>query len=69
MAETLRSLSRMLRSVMEREDIVLFPAFKLLMPTSEYHDPGEAFEEREHRLSVTSGMWIRYGEYMRLKEA
>jgi len=54
---------------MEREDIVLFPAFKLLMPTSEYHDPGEAFEEREHRLSVTSGMWIRYGEYMRLKEA
>lgn len=49
-AAKLRALTRMLRSHMGWEDTVLFPAFRTMVPSSEYHELGEQFEEKEHKL-------------------
>jgi hypothetical protein len=45
----------MFRSHIGWEDTVLFPAFRSLIPASEYHELGEEFEEREHRLFGDNG--------------
>lgn len=47
---SLRQFIRMYRPHEAREDTVLFPALRGLMPEKEYHDLGEQFEEQEHKL-------------------
>jgi hemerythrin-like domain-containing protein len=50
MAEAMRSFVRMYRPHAAREDTVLFPAFRELLPEKEYEALGEQFEEQEHKL-------------------
>jgi hypothetical protein len=38
-----------------REDTVLFPAFRSLVPDKEYKELGELFESREHQLFGKEG--------------
>lgn len=47
---SLRQFIRMYRAHEAREDTVLFPAFRGLMPEKEYEELGEQFEEHEHKL-------------------
>lgn len=53
--ESLRLFIRMYRPHEAREDTVLFPAFKTIVPGKEYEELGDAFEEREHRLFGKDG--------------
>jgi hemerythrin-like domain-containing protein len=46
----LRSFIRMYRPHEAREDTVLFPALRRLIPEREYRSLGERFERREHEL-------------------
>ncbi len=55
MAPPARSFIRMYRPHAAREDTVLFPDFKQLLPEQEYRQLGERFEEREHALFGESG--------------
>ena len=50
LAMSLRQFIRMYRPHEAREDTVLFPALRGLMPDKEYDDLGEQFEELEHKL-------------------
>jgi hemerythrin-like domain-containing protein len=50
LSAVLRQFARMYRPHEAREDTVLFPAFRALVPQKEYEELGEAFEEREHAL-------------------
>lgn len=51
----LRLYIRMFRPHEAREDTVLFPAFRKLLPPEEYEKLGEQFEEREHQLFGEDG--------------
>lgn len=47
--DPLRRFVRMYRPHEAREDTVLFPAFRALVPEREYDELGERFEDEEHR--------------------
>ena len=53
--DTLRSFVRMYRPHEAREDTVLFPAFRSVVTTKEFHDLGEQFEDKEHTLFGKEG--------------
>lgn len=55
LADYLRLYVRMFRPHEAREDTVLFPAFRKLLPTDEYMKLGDVFEEREHELFGKNG--------------
>lgn len=55
LAEALRLYVRMYRPHEAREDTVLFPAFKELVPRAEYEALGESFEKRERDLFGRDG--------------
>ena len=55
LAECLRLFVRMYRPHEAREDTVLFPAFRKLLPGDEYRRLGDAFERREHSLFGEEG--------------
>ncbi len=55
LADYLRLYVRMFRPHEAREDTVLFPAFRKLMPAEEYMKLGDLFEEREHHLFGKDG--------------
>lgn len=55
LADYLRLYVRMFRPHEAREDTVLFPAFRKLLPADEYMKLGELFEEREHELFGNDG--------------
>jgi hemerythrin-like domain-containing protein len=47
--------TRMYRPHEAREDTILFPAFRSLVPDKEYKELGELFENREHQLFGKEG--------------
>ena len=51
----LAAFIRMYRPHEAREDTVLFPAFREIVPAAEFAELGEQFEEREHRLFGAGG--------------
>jgi hemerythrin-like domain-containing protein len=53
--EAVESVVRMYRPHAAREDTVLFPAFRALVPEKEYAELGEQFEEKEHALFGEGG--------------
>ena len=55
LAAPVHAFIRMYRPHAAREDTVLFPAFKALLPRHEYDELGERFEEREHQLFGAAG--------------
>lgn len=52
---SLRQFIRMYNPHEAREDTVLFPAFRKIVPASEYDALGEEFEEKEHELFGDDG--------------
>jgi hemerythrin-like domain-containing protein len=54
-AEPIGAFIRMYRPHAAREDTVLFPAFRAVIPASEYAELGERFEDREHQLFGRDG--------------
>jgi len=54
----LRTFVRMYRPHEAREDTVLFPAFRSVVPTREFHELGEQFEDREHSLFGKNGFEV-----------
>jgi hemerythrin-like domain-containing protein len=48
--DLLENFNRMYRPHKSREDTVLFPAIKKIIPGEEYLDLGEEFEDKEHKL-------------------
>ena len=46
---------RMYRPHAAREDTVLFPAFRKLVPKKQYGELGEQFEDKEHELFGKAG--------------
>lgn len=57
-AELVGQLSRMYRPHKAREDTVLFPAFKGIVPDAEYEKLGDKFEDRENELFGENGFGI-----------
>lgn len=55
LAEALRRYVRMYRPHEAREDTVLFPEFRKIVPEREYASLGERFEEKEHELFGKDG--------------
>lgn len=55
LANYLQLYIRIFRPHEAREDTVLFPAFKKLLPPEEYAKLGDLFEEREHQLFGIDG--------------
>lgn len=55
LAEALRLFIRMYRPHAAREDTVLFPAFRSLVPAEEYEELGEEFEGKEEKLFGEGG--------------
>lgn len=55
LAGLLRSFVRMYRPHASREETVLFPAFRKTMDDDGYHELGERFEEREHKMFGKDG--------------
>jgi len=55
LTEALRQFIRMYLPHAAREDTVLFPAFRKLVPGAEYDSLGEKFEEKEHELFGEDG--------------
>jgi hemerythrin-like domain-containing protein len=51
----LANFNRMYRPHKSREDTVLFPAIKKIIPREEYLELGEEFEDREHELFGENG--------------
>lgn len=51
----LADFSKMYRPHKSREDTVLFPAIKEIIPSKEYLDLGEQFEDKEHELFGEKG--------------
>jgi hemerythrin-like domain-containing protein len=55
LTEALRQFIRMYLPHEAREDTVLFPAFRKLVPGNEYDSLGEEFEKKEHELFGAGG--------------
>lgn len=55
LADYLRLYIRMFQPHMVREDTVLFPAFRALLPADEYEKLGDLFEQREEELFGKEG--------------
>lgn len=55
LADYLRLYVRIFRPHEAREDTILFPAFKKIMPKEEYQKLGDIFEDREHDLFGEDG--------------
>jgi hemerythrin-like domain-containing protein len=55
LADALRQFIRMYSPHEAREDTVLFPAFRGIVPAKEYDELGEQFEDREHELFGEDG--------------
>jgi hemerythrin-like domain-containing protein len=55
LAAPVHAFARMYRPHAAREDTVIFPAFKALLPRHEYEDLGEKFEGIEHQLFGKAG--------------
>lgn len=53
--KVLNDFNRMYRPHKSREDTVLFPAIKKIIPSKEYLELGEQFEEKEHDLFGENG--------------
>lgn len=53
--QILNDFNRMYRPHKSREDTVLFPAIKEIIPSKEYLELGEQFEEKEHELFGENG--------------
>jgi len=53
--EAVQAFVRMYRPHAAREDTVLFPAFRKLVPEKQYAELGEQFEDKEHALFGTRG--------------
>ncbi len=69
LAGALRAFSRMVRPHAAREDTVLFPALKELLPASAFRDLGERFEDREHALFGERGFEGAVGEVAVLEQS
>jgi hemerythrin-like domain-containing protein len=67
LARALRSFGHMYRAHAAREDTVVFPAFRELVPGAEYQELGEQFEEREHQLLGEHGFEGAVAEVARLE--
>lgn len=55
LAQQIRAFIRMYEPHEAREDTVLFPAFREIVPRNEYDSLGEEFEKREHKLFGEEG--------------
>lgn len=55
LAELMHSFSRMYNPHIDWENSELFRAFQALLPTEEYHELGEQFEDKEHNLFGQDG--------------
>ena len=55
LAKQIRAFIRMYEPHEAREDTVLFPAFREIVPKNEYDSLGEDFEKREHELFGEDG--------------
>ncbi|WP_295440753.1 hemerythrin domain-containing protein [uncultured Thiodictyon sp.] len=55
LADSLRAFNRMYRPHEAREDTILFPAFRTIVPPGEYDALGEEFENKEHALFGADG--------------
>lgn len=55
LTSSISAFIRMYRPHAAREDTVLFPAFRELMPAEDYEKLGETFEDREHELFGEEG--------------
>lgn len=55
LVSTLRQFVRMYRPHEAREDTVLFPAFRRIVPPKEFDALGEQFEDKEHELFGKEG--------------
>ncbi len=51
----LRAFTRMYRPHEAREDTIVFPAFRRVVPDKQYKEMGEMFEAREHQLFGKEG--------------
>ena len=69
LARSMRRFVRMYRPHEAREDTVLFPAFRALVPAAEYEDLGEIFEEKEHALFGDDGFEKNVAEVARIERA
>ena len=67
--QTIDLFSRMYRPHAAREDTVLFPALRELMPGDEYGELGERFEDEEHRLIGPKGFAGVVDEVAQLERA
>jgi hemerythrin-like domain-containing protein len=59
---------QMYRPHASREDTVLFPAFKKIVPENEYKELGEQFEEKEHALFGEGGFQTILGQVIELEK-
>jgi hemerythrin-like domain-containing protein len=55
LTQNLRQFTRMYRPHEAREDTVLFPAFRRIVPPKEFDALGEQFEDKEHELFGKEG--------------
>lgn len=55
LADALRSFLEMYRPHAAREDTVLFPVLRSLIPAKEYDELGDKFEDKEHELFGENG--------------
>lgn len=55
LADAMRQFSRMYQPHAAREDTVLFPAFRQIVPAKEFDDLGEEFEKKENQLFGENG--------------
>jgi len=55
LVETMRLFNRMYRPHAAREDTVLFPALRSVVPPTEVEAMGDAFEDQEHQLFGKAG--------------
>lgn len=69
LAEAMRAFIRMYRPHAAREETVLFPAFRELIPEKEYEQLGEQFEETEHKLFGEHGFAQIVGEVASIEES
>jgi hemerythrin-like domain-containing protein len=66
---TIEQFVRMYRPHEAREDTVLFPAFRTLVPSAEYDSLGEEFEDKEHELFGKDGFEATVEKVARLEKS
>ncbi|MGE5570744.1 MAG: hemerythrin domain-containing protein [Rhodospirillales bacterium] len=69
LVQHMRLFIRMYEPHEAREDTVLFPAFREIVPPNEYDALGEEFEKREHKLFGQEGFHKIVGEVAEFEKA